>query len=184
MSTNSNQQEDRVYLLKIQVGPVQDFIAQARSTRDLWSGSYLLSWLMAAGIREARRGQETEIIFPCPDEQLILGELDSLKNKNSKTLLISNLPNLFVARTSSSNPRDLANDIDTAIREEWLEIANSVWTEHKHLDLPGESESLFRAQVERHLKISWMITPESGDYAEAYRENGWRLNAVRQTNSF
>ena len=33
-------------LLKLQIGPVQDFIAQARSTRDLWSGSYLLSWLM------------------------------------------------------------------------------------------------------------------------------------------
>jgi hypothetical protein len=37
-------------LLKLQIGPVQDFIAQARSTRDLWSGSYLLSWLMAAGL--------------------------------------------------------------------------------------------------------------------------------------
>jgi CRISPR-associated protein Cmr2 len=37
--------------LKVQIGPVQDFIAQARSTRDLWSGSYLLSWLMAAGLK-------------------------------------------------------------------------------------------------------------------------------------
>ncbi len=37
-------------LLKLQIGPVQESIAQARSTRDLWSGSYLLSWLMAAGI--------------------------------------------------------------------------------------------------------------------------------------
>jgi hypothetical protein len=27
-------------LLKPQIGPVQDFIAQARSTRDLWSGSW------------------------------------------------------------------------------------------------------------------------------------------------
>lgn len=38
-------------LLKFQIGPVQDFIAAARSTRDLWSGSYLLSWLVAAGIK-------------------------------------------------------------------------------------------------------------------------------------
>ena len=41
-------------LLKLQIGPVQDFIAQARSTRDLWSGSYLLSWLMAAGLKRLR----------------------------------------------------------------------------------------------------------------------------------
>lgn len=30
-------------LMKVQVGPVQEFIAQARSTRDMWAGSYLLS---------------------------------------------------------------------------------------------------------------------------------------------
>ena len=42
-------------LLKFQIGPVQDFIAQARSTRDFWSGSFLLSWLVAAGIRELGR---------------------------------------------------------------------------------------------------------------------------------
>jgi len=34
-------------LLKFQIGPVQEFIAQARSTRDLWSGSFLISWMMA-----------------------------------------------------------------------------------------------------------------------------------------
>ena len=33
-------------LLLFQLGPVQESIAQARSTRDLWSGSYLLSWLV------------------------------------------------------------------------------------------------------------------------------------------
>lgn len=37
--------------LKFQLGPVQEFIAEARSIRDLWSGSYLLSWLMAAGMK-------------------------------------------------------------------------------------------------------------------------------------
>lgn len=37
--------------LMFQIGPVQEFIAQARSTRDLWSGSYLLSWLMAHAIK-------------------------------------------------------------------------------------------------------------------------------------
>ncbi len=35
--------------LKFQLGPVQDFIAAARSIRDLWSGSFLLSWLMGRG---------------------------------------------------------------------------------------------------------------------------------------
>lgn len=41
----------RPALLMFQLGGVQDFIAQARSTRYLWSGSYLLSWLMAHAMK-------------------------------------------------------------------------------------------------------------------------------------
>ncbi|MBE7502676.1 MAG: hypothetical protein HS113_20790 [Verrucomicrobiales bacterium] len=33
--------------LLFQIGPVQDFIAQARKMQDLWSGSYLLSFLIS-----------------------------------------------------------------------------------------------------------------------------------------
>ncbi|MCP5517945.1 MAG: type III-B CRISPR-associated protein Cas10/Cmr2 [Verrucomicrobiales bacterium] len=52
-------------LLKLQIGPVQDFIAQARSTRDLWSGSYLLSWLSGHVIhRVAKLDPSVEIVFP------------------------------------------------------------------------------------------------------------------------
>ncbi|MGA3171133.1 MAG: type III-B CRISPR-associated protein Cas10/Cmr2 [Chthoniobacteraceae bacterium] len=55
----------RPAFLKVQLGPVQDFIAQARSTRDLWSGSYLLSWLMAAGLKalSSEIGPDA-VIFP------------------------------------------------------------------------------------------------------------------------
>lgn len=41
---------DPAFLI-FQIGPVQDFISQARSTRDLWSASYLLSWLTAHAIK-------------------------------------------------------------------------------------------------------------------------------------
>src|SRR5699024_8098873 len=32
-------------LLLFTIGPVQEFIAAARKTKDLWAGSYMLSWL-------------------------------------------------------------------------------------------------------------------------------------------
>lgn len=52
-------------LLLFQLGPVQDFIAQARSTRDLWSGSYLLSWLMAHAMKAVSDAVGPDsIIFP------------------------------------------------------------------------------------------------------------------------
>ncbi|MBN2451739.1 MAG: type III-B CRISPR-associated protein Cas10/Cmr2 [Lentisphaeria bacterium] len=57
--------EVRPAMLLFQLGPVQEFIAQARSTRDLWSGSYLLSWLMGHAMKAvADRIGPDAILFP------------------------------------------------------------------------------------------------------------------------
>ena len=37
--------------LSFSLGPVQTFIAAARTIRDLWAGSYLLSWLTFQAMR-------------------------------------------------------------------------------------------------------------------------------------
>lgn len=55
------------YLLLVTIGPVQEFIAAARRTRDLWSGSRLLSDLS----REAAqflRDQGATLIFPAQED--------------------------------------------------------------------------------------------------------------------
>src|SRR5665811_1232052 len=89
-------------LLKLQIGPVQEFIAQARSTRDLWSGSYLLSWLMAAGIRKLR-SSGGELVFPNPAGQPLLENPQSWRLlADHARILTPNLPNLFVAKIPSS----------------------------------------------------------------------------------
>ena len=41
---------DRPAFLLFSLGPVQEFIAAARNTRDLWSGSYLLSYLIGSAL--------------------------------------------------------------------------------------------------------------------------------------
>src|SRR5690606_36119506 len=51
------------HLLLITLGPVQDFIAQARRTRDLWYGSHLLSELGRAAARALLDGG-AQLIFP------------------------------------------------------------------------------------------------------------------------
>ena len=57
--------EFRPAFLLMQFGPVQEFISQARSTRDLWSGSYLLSWLVAHAIKTITGGIGPDtILFP------------------------------------------------------------------------------------------------------------------------
>ena len=40
------------YLYVLAVGPIQDFIAAARRTRDLWFGSHLLSEICKAAAKQ------------------------------------------------------------------------------------------------------------------------------------
>ncbi len=50
-------------LLKLQIGPVQEFIAPARSTRDLWSGSYLISWMMATRLNALYEEVDPDVVI-------------------------------------------------------------------------------------------------------------------------
>jgi len=51
------------HLLLITIGPVQEFIAQARRTRDLWYGSHLLSELARGASRQLVQ-EGAQLIFP------------------------------------------------------------------------------------------------------------------------
>ena len=57
------------WLLQISVGPVQEFIAAARRTRDLWFGSFMLSEISKAAA-EALKDAKAELIFPEPNGDL------------------------------------------------------------------------------------------------------------------
>lgn len=171
--------------LKFQLGPVQDFIAAARSTRDLWSGSYLLSWLMAAGMKalSAEVGPDA-VIYPNLREQPLFDlhwrkELwNPLKLEDGETawsafawkdrdVLTPNLPNVFLAVVPSYRSGELGELVGRVIQEEWKCIADSVWEtcdkaglthdegRFKHAD----RKERFDCQRERFLSCTWHATP-------------------------
>ncbi len=55
------------YLYVLSIGPVQDFIAAARRTRDLWFGSHLLSEISKAAAKKIR-DEGGQLIFPSPEK--------------------------------------------------------------------------------------------------------------------
>ena len=170
--------------LKFQIGPVQDFIASARSIRDLWSGSYLLSWLMAAGMKalSAKIGPDA-VIYPNLRGQPLfdLHWRDDLWNKvkigdqtvwhslgwKHSELLTPNLPNVFLAVVPADRAAGLGETVEKAIEDEWKRIAGAVWTAchdagltNDEVGIPAvDRKNRFDAQIACFLSFSWQATP-------------------------
>ncbi len=171
--------------LKFQLGPVQEFIAAARSTRDLWSGSYLLSWLMATGLKalSAEVGPDA-VIFPSLREQPLfdlhwrdeLWSRVSINDQNAvwasfgwdnRDLLTPNLPNVFLAVVPADRAAELGRRVTDAIQQEWKTIAETVWADCEQEGLTADEGGItaadrkarFEAQIASFLSLTWQATP-------------------------
>lgn len=142
--------EDCAFLL-FQIGPVQDFIQQARSTRDLWAGSCLLSYLIAKGMFALSQAIGPDsVVYPqlrgvplidwlgqCADAQFWNDELRASHKDGGvrSELTTPNLPNRFLAVVPSSgnapDGQSLIALVTNAIRAAWREISDSV---HEAID--------------------------------------------------
>jgi CRISPR-associated protein Cmr2 len=134
--------------LSFSLGPVQEFIAAAKSVQDLWAGSMLLSWLAFNGMRPILESAgPTALIYPSMRGvpwmdywmRTDLGLQDKIPAPSSQDLAVPCLPNRFLAVV----PNDLAEDLSEACRENcrhaWADVAQKV---HDVLT-PKFSEALF-----------------------------------------
>ena len=174
----------RPAFLMFSIGPVQDFIAQARRTLDLWSGSYLLSYLTGSALRHiALTLGPDQIIFPnlCgqPIMDLLLkeeiwdkaftGKVDESKPlwdsfeydtpDSRRRLLTPSLPNRFLALVPAGRAQEIAGEVKAAVEKTFEDIAKKVWElAGRKLDplhpIAGQ-EARFFGQVNRHLDISY-----------------------------
>lgn len=154
-------------LLRLQIGPVQDFIAQARSTRDLWSGSYLLSWLMAAGAKalvEAAGGDRQLVISPVLEGQPIyefqINPEQARGDHSNDAILTPNFTNILVAELPPERAAAAVEMMVQAIRSERDAIAEAVWNKLDTAGLVPEGEKArFMTQVKHFPAITWRLTP-------------------------
>ena len=156
-------------LLKLQIGPVQDFIAQARTTRDLWSGSYLLSWLMAHAMAKVREiHPQADFVFPHISEQPLVRFLEQRRQPGDtdEQILTPNLPNLFLAvlECDTARAQELAKSAEEvfhATKGEWGKIASACLG---FLDSNGTSFDpaqlkRWAFQIARQWQVTWQLWP-------------------------
>lgn len=129
--------EGEAALLTLSIGPVQPFIAAARTTSDLWAGSHLLSRLAWEAMRPVcdQLGPDA-ILFPrlrgIPQVDLWLRDQVDLppelftdcdwsrSSTDANPLFSAALPNRFVAVVPASRAKEIAEQVESAVRQ-WLQ---------------------------------------------------------------
>jgi CRISPR-associated protein Cmr2 len=158
--------DDASALLTISLGPVQTFIAQARRIADLWTGSHLLSHLVAHAMDALPDGRRS-VVFPA-----LLGDAD--EGDGGAT----GLPNRFVARVPAAEASDVAASVAAAVRTAWSDLLDQTEAVLAPLGLaPGDPR--LRDNAEQTFEVAWSWVPESGTYAAAADAGARRFAASR-----
>ncbi len=161
------------------IGPIQPFIAAARTVRDLAYGSWLLSELAKAAAK-ALHERGAVLIFPAPEKP-------NEDLKPSSTLNVSNR----VLAVIKGEPRDWAEAARNAVIER---LQGEMQHAFKHAEkkwnwsFPEIVHERTRQQMEDLLEIYWAAAPYPERTEEAYskaREQAlWTLDLRKNTRDF
>lgn len=159
-------------LLLFQLGPVQEFIAQAAKVEDLWGGSYLLSSLVLAGARavpgwDAAKRTNDGFVFPNFSSGSVIDAMEGAER-------IPTIPNRFLVKVPAGEGRVWGAAVVDAVRARLCEFAEG---------LPAGGKE----QVDQFLQTSWAVLSSehvSGDMKEDYAAITGILSARRNLRDF
>jgi len=153
------------HVLHFTLGPVQGFVAQARRTRDLWGGSFLLSWLSGQAMKAVIEHGGT-IIFPRvtdndgrPTDALLRAIMDE---SGDSQIAIGSLPNRFKAQVAADFDPKLCRK---AVLDAWQRVADTVFETFLAPVVGQDSptEAIWRRQVTTFWETAWVKGEDPGD---------------------
>lgn len=144
-------------ILSFSIGPVQNFIAQARKTKDSFSGSKLLSDIIHHVLFSFKEGQ---VIFP--------------------DMKIESKPNRFILLINKDvEEKDIVERIENIARTKYIEIAEETY---KNI-FGNESKPIgFKGQIEDFLDINWAaLDYYEENYKEIYNKLDFLMGSIKNT---
>jgi CRISPR-associated protein Cmr2 len=159
------------HILIVTLSPIQDFIAAARRTRDLWFGSWLLSELSKAAAQAmARECGLASLVFPGIStlEELEAGNLTSVANK-----IVIRVPDGKEPAAVAKRGREgMQARLDGLRKQAFSRIAPQYF-----------GRTTAEDQVSDLIEYTWVSAPESGPqgYAAARRKAEELLTARKNT---
>jgi CRISPR-associated protein Cmr2 len=156
---------DKSFIL-FTLGPVQGFIKAARTLRDLWSGSYLLSYLTFRAMKAVadQPGLEEAIVFP-DVMKLPLWEWEANGSLKPAPLDVLEpcIPNRFLAEVPNDKmPSELAETAKKACETAWKNIAEDV-RKFLNKNRPGEKldpYDLRDLQIKEFFEVYSAVLPQ------------------------
>jgi CRISPR-associated protein Cmr2 len=175
--------DGEVALLTMALGPVQSFIAAARSTSDLWAGSHLLARLAWEAMKPVCESLGPDaILFPrlrgvpqvdvwlrdeCGLPANLFADADwTERNTDANPLFAAALPNRFVAIVPRARAAALALQVEHAVRNWLQELGQDVLKRLLEAaglpaDQAGHAEAQMREQLDGFPEVHWASVPFS-----------------------
>jgi CRISPR-associated protein Cmr2 len=179
----------RRYLIQFNLGPVQDFIAQARRSRDLWHGSHLLSeisrraaWAVAQAsgqlVFPALAKDDLEL-QPCPGPLRPAGHV----NAGNPPLNVANIV-LAEVEGDDQSLATFAERVRDEVQRFWAEdIAANVKAKCTNLIAP-KIDAAWDEQVATFMEFAAAWTPLREDYANARQRVAEAIAARKNLRDF
>lgn len=130
------------YVVILSIGPVQGFISAARRSRDLWSGSWLLSELSKACAKNLYENPAIKLIFPHIEstEQL----------KQNSDFSVGNKIQALVNAQSLDELQQTIEQAEKDIQQRFLDEANVVLGKLASDDIRS---SIWKSQLNDYVEI-------------------------------
>src|SRR6266699_81811 len=164
------------YMLIFSLGSVQTFIEQARKTRDLWLGSFLIAKLMEAAMQEVEQAQsEKPFVFPA---------------KRTLNESYATLPHKYVAIFDSLADAQVAvEQSKRGMRKCWDTLRRDVWNGVIPKDYKNDEtlKSIWdnQSDLDTCFEIFWVIVEGNADsYAVWLKHAEHALEARKRLKDF
>ncbi|HRV96004.1 MAG TPA: type III-B CRISPR-associated protein Cas10/Cmr2 [Anaerolineae bacterium] len=156
------------YLLLVSIGPVQDFIATARRSRDLWFGSWLLSELSKSAAKAIADQPGSELIFPNP---AALAELEPNTDLNVANKIVAVI----------QQPLTPGKEADYIQQALWSRLRDIRRKAYQYVNGSYEKEIAYK-QVDDLPEFFWVTAPfnEGLDHYSDARTRAEALLAARK----
>jgi CRISPR-associated protein Cmr2 len=160
-------------VLHFTIGPIQEFIFQARRTRDLWGGSFMLSWLGGIAMKQVIKTNGF-IVFPKvhDDEKkptdALLGAIIGTPLPGNPRPMIGSLPTRFKAIVPTGF--DPQTQIAEVVNKAFEDAAETVWREYlAHAVSSGSgTRAIWERQVRNFWEFAWVLGGNPGDGSDVH----------------